>query len=500
MTSHVVALLLWAPAVGPLDEAETEAEVTDGAVDVDAPVEEEELQELEPLPELDGIPELDALPELDGIPELDALPELDGVPSTGTSQADGAASASADSPADDGLELRDVMTGSLRLVGAYLHFPDIPELYPTGDDGLFSTVGRVIVNRKFNDRYTLELNYFADLTRSPVVGGNTGGAFGTAGSTDSVYRNPFLSWTLWDDGSVRGGAGVDRFAFGAKIGTVSLRAGRFPTTYSVTNFFTPNDFLAPFSVTAVNRIYKPGVDALQVGTSLGTIGTLEVTGAMGSQADGTPTWGRSALLARASVLGGGFEWAVLGGKVAERWVVGGSFQGGLGPLDLRGEGHVGFPDLNGDGRDDGDTEPVHVRLAGGPSLNVGWRGFSISTEYSFISDGAKRPSELIERASRQFPDDVPLLGRHYVGAATGIEILPILRTNVIGLVDAGDGSGQVGLSLLYSVADEADLIMGVFAPWGKEPRVTGDPDNPIVLRSELGASPVSVYVEARTFF
>jgi hypothetical protein len=139
-------------------------------------------------------------------------------------------------------------------------------------------------------------------------------------------------------------------------------------------------------------------------------------------------------------------------------------------------------------------------LAAGPSLDVGWRGLTLGAEYAFWSDGAKRPAELVARAGRLFPDDIPLLGRHYASAVVGIELLPILRANALALVDAGDGSGLAGLGLAYGLADEADLLMGLFVPWGKDPMVGMDPSMPIVLRSELGASPLALYVEARAFF
>jgi hypothetical protein len=229
------------------------------------------------------------------------------------------------------------------------------------------------------------------------------------------------------------------------------------------------------------------------------IGSVEVTGVLGNGDDGDPSWGRSAVLARASVVGGGFEWALLGGKVAERWVAGGSFQGGIGVVGLRGEAHLGVPDRTGNGHDDRDA-PLHVRLAAGPSLDVGWHGLTLGAEYAFYSDGAKDPSDLIARATRRFPDDVPLLGRHYASAVIGVELLPILRANALALVDAGDGSGLAGVGFAYSLADEADLLLGLFVPWGKNPVVSPDPTMPIVLRSELGASPLSLYAEARVFF
>ena len=139
----------------------------------------------------------------------------------------------------------------------------------------------------------------------------------------------------------------------------------------MTSILRPNDFFAPFSATAINTVYKPGVDALRLNLSLGTFSGIEVVRVIGYEADGDPTWGRSALLARASTVEWDFEWALLGGKVAERWVAGASLQGELGPIALRGEGHAGFADADGDGRLDSDDALAAPAAAGAGGLGHG---------------------------------------------------------------------------------------------------------------------------------
>ena len=105
---------------------------------------------------------------------------------------------------------------------------------------------------------------------------------------------------------------------------MKIDVGRMPINYSVTGAFAANDFYAPFSATSVNRLYKPGVDALRLSVAAGALASVDVVGVLGYDADGVPTWGRSSVLSRAGLVAGGFEWGVLGGKLAERWVVGGS--------------------------------------------------------------------------------------------------------------------------------------------------------------------------------
>jgi len=393
--------------------------------------------------------------------------------------------------------LDSMLGGSLRLTGAYLHFDDEPLLFPEGDDALGVAVGRVTLDADAGEHFSFEFNGFVDLSRAP--GAALGGAFASAGATDSVYRTRYLSTAFWDNGGVRGTIGVDRATTSVIAGPLKIDLGRMPINYSVTGAFAANDFYAPFSATSVNRLYKPGVDALRVSVAAGALASVDVVGVLGYDADGVPTWGRSSVLSRAGLVAGGFEWGVLGGKVAERWVVGGSAQGDAGPIGLRAEFHVGFPDADGDGRR-GEDLPVYVRAAGGPNLAFTWHNASINVDYQFISDGAKGPSAYLGRATELYPDTVPFLARHYIAPAIGMDIVPILRTATYAIVNANDGSGLAGASLLYNVADESDFILGLFVPWGKgfqgfDP-VTSVPS----LGSEWGLTPLVLYLESRVFF
>jgi hypothetical protein len=160
---------------------------------------------------------------------------------------------------------------------------------------------------------------------------------------------------------------------------------------------------------------------------------------------------------------------------------------------------VGIPDEAGDGHD-ADDRPIYGRVAAGPSMMFAWQNAVVSAEYLFASDGAASPSGYIDRALASYTDDQPYLGQHYVAAVFAAEIIPILRGSVTGLVNATDGSGLAGVSLIYNVADESDLILGVFVPWGRGLRGVDPVSSLPQLGSELGLSPLSVYLEARVFF
>jgi hypothetical protein len=143
---------------------------------------------------------------------------------------------------------------------------------------------------------------------------------------------------------------------------------------------------------------------------------------------------------------------------------------------------------------------VYGRFSAGPSVSFGWQNASLIAEYMFASDGAAKPAGYIDRALASYSDDLPYLGQHYVGAAAGLEIIPILRVAVTGIVSATDGSGLAGVSFIYNVANESDLILGVFVPWGAGVRGFDPMAGTLELGSEFGLSPISAYLEARVFF
>lgn len=393
------------------------------------------------------------------------------------------------------------LTGNIRLLGAFLHYPDRPP-FPD-DDGLAAGVGRLILKGDLAAEIGYDIHAFIDLSRGPTNG--LGGTFSTAGSFVTPYRTQSLTWNFWSDGGVRGQMGLDRASVHARFGRVDLTAGRFPVNDAVAHLFTPNDFFAPFSATAINKAYKPGVDAVRVGVSLGRLSGIEVTGVLGSDAAGTPAWGRSAVVVRANTVLAGFDVALTGGKLAERWFAGGTFQGDLGPINLRGEGHAGFADPNGDGRlGEPDAQgrlpaKIHGRFAVGAGWRSTWHNFSIDAEYAFFSDGASGAADYLARAGRLFPDDLPYLAQHYLGVGMTLDPIPILHLGAVALVNATDGSGAAVASIAYDISDESAFVGGLLAPWGARPSVEPG-SGAVTLRTEYGLLPLTAFLECRFHF
>ncbi len=397
------------------------------------------------------------------------------------------------------------LTGAERLVVGYLRYPEMAGIDAMDDDGFSASVTRLLAEGELGERLSYEGNFYLDLSRLPQAGQL--GTLATVGSFGTPYRTRYLDWSFWQEGSVHGQLGVDRLYLRLSAASLDITVGRFPVNTSVTALFAPNDFFAPFAATAINKIYKPGVDALQLSLAPGALSTIDLIGVMGYGDDDAPGFGQSALLVRATTVWWNTEWALLGGKLAQRWVVGASIQGEIGPFGLRSEGHVGFPDHDGDGRLD-DTAPggqpndkAHVHAALDLDLPIEWHNSSIGASYGYFSDGA-RVGGYLKRAQRFFPDDQLLLARHYAGLSAGTEIIPILRAQAAVLVNVMDRSGLGVVNLVYSISDEAECVVGGMVPWGKQPRLdeSVDGQSAIALKSEFGAVPYVAFVETRFYF
>ena len=130
-------------------------------------------------------------------------------------------------------------------------------------------------------------------------------------------------------------------------------------------------------------------------------------------------------------------------------------------------------------------------------MAAGTRGIDIAPSGG---DGAATPDDYIERAGRFYPDDQFYLGAHYAGISMGCEIVPILRAQIMGLMNLQDTSGLAVWTLVYNISDEADFIGGMMIPWGRAPAFEGPPTNLVDIRSEFGTSALTVFLETRFYF
>jgi hypothetical protein len=271
-----------------------------------------------------------------------------------------------------------------------------------------------------------------------------------------------------------------------------LTIGRQPISTTVTFFFTPNDFFAPFAPNSFFRVYKPGVDALRYERRLKALSQLSVIGVLGYEPEpgadsgwsNAPDWRRSTVMSRMTHTAGNFEWGGIVGVVRESLIAGFSLQGELfDRLGVRAEGHYG--DSWAERPDNGlmATVSLEHRFPGSLTLRL---------EYMYNGYGSGSIGEALQDREQGLSGR-GYLGRNYCAFDLGYEISPLLFGEVLFLKNWSDDSYLVSFNAVYSVSDESDLALTATIPGGSEPD-SGQ------MRSELGSLPVQFALEYRHFF
>jgi hypothetical protein len=84
-----------------------------------------------------------------------------------------------------------------------------------------------------------------------------------------------------------------------------------------------------------------------------------------------------------------------------------------------------------------------------------------------------------------------LVGQLHAGVIANWEAHPLVNVSALSLVNALDPSALASLSVSYSVAGNAQALVGAYAPIGKTP------DSLFVLEDEFGAYPYFVFFELK---
>lgn len=271
-----------------------------------------------------------------------------------------------------------------------------------------------------------------------------------------------------------------------------LIIGRQPITTTVTFFFTPNDFFAPFSPNTFFRVYKPGVDALRYERMLKALSQLSVIGVLGYETSpdaesgwsNAPDWRRSTVMSRLTYSAANFEWGGIFGVVRESMVAGFSLQGELSDwLGVRAEGH--YADSWADGEDSGLMATISLEHRYPSSL-------TLRLEYMYNGFGSGSiDGALVDRMpGRSGPG---YLGRNYSAFNLSYEITPLLFGELLFLRNWSDDSYTMSFNVVYSVSDESELAFTATLPGGSEPD-SGQ------IHSELGSLPIRFALEYRYYF
>jgi hypothetical protein len=361
--------------------------------------------------------------------------------------------------------------------------PDTPLYAKRNEQGL-GGIARLIMERHEGDNLAWQFNAYQ--TTLPAF--MTGYASATAG----VERSGLGEWNL---GSKQPGArythlAIDNLNLRYSHGSVDIIAGRQPINLATTFYFTPNDLFAPFAAQTFYRTYKPGVDALRTEVRLGQLSQLSMIVAAGYRPDATRAGGwsihpdskRTAWAARFSTVQSHIEWGLLAARVQRANLYGGSLQGNLFDwVGMRMEGHITHDQMGA----------RRIEFVGGIKHRFE-SSLGLRAEYYYHGAGATDVANYAfsttgSTSTASYP------GRRYIAAGGSYEFTPLLTGDAVAITNLDDRSWLASVNAIYSLADEAELVLNGNIPFGKKPQL-------IKLNSEFGSYPASLLLEVRAYF
>jgi hypothetical protein len=396
------------------------------------------------------------------------------------------------------------LDGSVRSLSAATNNYDFPPLF--GDhagDGLSQSLLRLTAAGHPLSWLRFELHGVQSLEYSTMDGSGGLSLPGFASAPVTRYRALDAS-TNWAGAPLAARLWLDRCNLKLTLPFADLIIGRQAVNFSQAYFWSPLDVFLPFDPRQFDRDYKAGVDALRVDIPLGDFAGINLVAAAGrnllepSDDALAATWYGSAVLARLFLNLGGFDWSLQGGKVYGGYQIGGGFTGEVGPLQLRGE-LAGFfaaaaPELASP------WEGKEVFTSMSAVLGIGHRfENSLNLQGEYLYNGLADPDDLETAFYRQGQGLAYHASRHIVGVMASYEILPILTGSLAWIFSASDASCLFQPGLVYSVADEADLVAGAMIALGKRPHLPGA-TSPLGLRSEFGTYPDIYYLQFKLYF
>ena len=213
-------------------------------------------------------------------------------------------------------------------------------------------------------------------------------------------------------------------------------------------------------------------------------------------AGGGDAWYRSALVARAFGNVRSWDVAAQGGKILGGYQLGGAAAGELGGLELRGEAAwFGARDetwagVTGSSRVDG-----YLSAVAGAGRGFAAGGLQLQAEYFY--NGAARGS-LKQRFALVAEGRLRHAGSHLLGALASGRIHPLVSGSLAGLWGIGDGSWLAQPGLVWSAADEVEVVAGAVVARGRRP--VGGTAEDLRFRSEFGTYPDFYYLETKLYF
>lgn len=371
------------------------------------------------------------------------------------------------------------------LMSGFTHYPQPEIIYPEDTEGFNSATSRLLLDSTIAGNTRLDFNgYIYASSNEQTYFSNY------SNEKDSPYRFPELYWEISQTGSSKIIGDIDQLSVKYHSERSNLTAGRQPVSLANNFIFTPNDVFYPFSATAVDREFRPGVDALRFDydiTDLSTITALGVAGYDGND----PSWERSAVMLRGSTNVKSVDVSLIAGKTDTRRLLGMTLNAEALGLGLRLEGNYSHPA-------EGEAHADFFQISAG--IDKRWENsLHVILEYFYHGNGKSNPDDYMERIV-DYPDIMdPYLARNYFGIFVMGEPTPLFTLQGVLLANLDDGSILFGPGVIYSISDEAELILGGVIPYG-ETSFYNAGNFALDVKSEFGLYPRSVYLLGRVYF
>jgi len=372
--------------------------------------------------------------------------------------------------------------------------PSDPFLFPDGFSRTTLARLRLGLDVRHSDWMDSELAYEQ---RARWISGGAGLGAGSAflpSEAEAPYRITQLDWEIAAD---------DRFAYRHEIdrGLVALHPewgdvtiGRQAIGLGRGVLFGAVDVFNPFSPLEVDREWRRGVDAFRAEYRFSPTSSAELLSAFGQ------TWEQSAVLGRIRGYVGDVDGSLLFGKRAEDFMVGTAVSAIVKDAEVHAELAVfdtpeAWPndDLWGD-----DHLVVKTVLGTSYTFDVG-TGLTVLLEHHYSGFGVADAEDAVPRLldpdfqERFLRGDTQILGRQALAAQFSYLFDDAVSGSFLVLTNPTDGSGVVGPSLRIDLDKNVTLIGSAFIPWGDEP-VWGQ------VRSEYGATPASLFLQANVYY
>jgi len=297
-------------------------------------------------------------------------------------------------------------------------------------------------------------------------------------------------------GQVLASQTIDRLAVAYTTPDLVVRVGRQAITWGSGLVFRPMDLFDPFSPSATDTEYKPGVDMVYVQRLFADGSDLQVIVApRPDQFGGPPTANASSFAAHYATTLFGHATTLLVARDHGDWVAGlgvnGALSGATWNLEL-------VPTFERTG-----ATRVSALTNISDAVTIAGHNATVFAEYFHNGFGvaggpfdlADLPADLTDRLAR---GQLFNLRQDYLAGGMTLEATPLLNLGPTLIADLDDGSVFLLLAATYSLGDNLSLAAGAQAPIGRRGSEFGG--LPLSGSSPLLLAPGQIYLQLRRYF